>query len=82
MGRRVKKVAFKFRPFSRKQKKILTWWMPESPVHDMDGIIADGAIRSGKTVSMSFSFAMWAMNAHKTSFRVFPWQGSFLMKLP
>lgn len=24
MGRRVKKAAFKFRPFSRKQKKILT----------------------------------------------------------
>ena len=63
MGRRVKKAAFKFRPFSRKQKKILTWWMPNSPVHDMDGIIADGAIRSGKTVSMSLSFAMWAMES-------------------
>lgn len=63
MGRRVKKAAFKFRPFSRKQKKILTWWMPNSPVHDMDGIIADGAIRSGKTVSMSLSFVMWAMES-------------------
>ena len=28
----------------------------------MDGIIADGAIRSGKTISMSLSFVMWAMN--------------------
>lgn len=27
----------------------------------MDGVIADGAIRSGKTISMSLSFAMWAM---------------------
>lgn len=27
----------------------------------MDGIIADGAIRSGKTISMSLSFVMWAM---------------------
>ena len=27
----------------------------------MDGIIADGAIRSGKTVSMALSFVMWAM---------------------
>ena len=63
MGRRIKKAAFKFRPFSRKQKKILTWWMPESPVHDMDGIIADGAIRSGKTVSMSLSFCdVWKNN--------------------
>ena len=61
MGRRIKKAVFKFRPFSRKQKKILTWWLPNSPVHDQDGIIADGAIRSGKTVSMCLSFAMWAM---------------------
>ena len=57
MGRRIKKAVFKFRPFSRKQKKILTWWLPNSPVHDQDGIIADGAIRSGKTVSMCLSFA-------------------------
>ena len=34
----------------------------ESPVHDMDGVIADGAIRSGKTISMSLSFVMWAMS--------------------
>lgn len=61
MGRRIKKAVFKFRPFSKKQKKILTWWLPNSPVHDQDGIIADGAIRSGKTVSMCLSFAMWAM---------------------
>lgn len=28
---------------------------------DYDGIIADGAIRSGKTLCMSLSFVMWAM---------------------
>lgn len=49
-------------PFSRKQKQVLTWWCKESPVHDMDGVIADGAIRSGKTISMSLSFVMWAMS--------------------
>lgn len=53
--------VFKFQPFSKKQKQILNWWMPDSPVKDYDGIIADGAIRSGKTVSMSLSFVMWAM---------------------
>ncbi len=58
---RVKKAIFKFKPFSNKQLKILTWWLPKSPVHDKDGIIADGAIRSGKTVSMALSFIMWAM---------------------
>lgn len=53
--------SFEFKPFSRKQKQILTWWMNESPVCDMDGIIADGAIRSGKTLAMSLSFIIWAM---------------------
>lgn len=62
MGR-VKAPVFHFRPFSKKQLKVLTWWLPESPVHDADGLIADGAIRSGKTLSMSLSFVMWAMES-------------------
>lgn len=61
MGRRVKKAVFHFKPFSKKQKKVLTWWLPNSPVYEQDGIIADGAIRSGKTLCMSLSFVMWAM---------------------
>lgn len=52
---------FEFKPFSKKQRKILNWWTDASPVKDYQGIIADGAIRSGKTVSMSLSFVMWAM---------------------
>lgn len=56
-----KRQVFKFQPFSKKQRKVLNWWTGTSPVKDMDGIIADGAIRSGKTVSMSLSFVMWAM---------------------
>lgn len=58
-----KRAKFKFQPFSKKQKKILTWWMPNSPMQDKDGIIADGAIRSGKTVSMSLSYVLWAMES-------------------
>ena len=53
--------VFKFQPFSKRQKQVLTWWMPNSPVKDYDGVIADGAIRSGKTVCMSLSFVFWAM---------------------
>ena len=53
---------FRFKPFSVKQKQVLTWWMPGSPVREHDGIIADGAIRSGKTVCMSLSFVFWAMS--------------------
>lgn len=63
MKAKVKKQGFQFKPFSTKQKKVLTWWCPASPVKDMDGIIADGAIRSGKTVSMSLSYVLWAMNS-------------------
>lgn len=59
--KKIKKVFFKFRPFSKKQRKVLNWWCDSSPVKDYDGIIADGAIRSGKTVSMSLSFVIWAM---------------------
>ena len=59
--KKIRKAVFKFKPFSKKQKKVLTWWMDESPVSHKDGIIADGAIRSGKTLSMSLSYVIWAM---------------------
>lgn len=52
---------FHFKPFSKKQRKVLNWWCDDSPVRDKDGIIADGAIRSGKTICMSLSFVLWAM---------------------
>lgn len=53
---------FDFKLFSKKQMQILTWWTDVSPVKDYDGIIADGAIRSGKTLSMSMSFVFWSMS--------------------
>lgn len=60
------KTYFKFQPFSLKQRRVLNWWCDSSPVRDRDGIIADGAIRSGKTVSMSLSFVLWAMHSFNT----------------
>lgn len=54
--------VFRFKPFSKKQRQVLNWWTENSPVKDMDGIIADGAIRSGKSLTMSLSFVLWAMN--------------------
>lgn len=56
------KAVFKFKPFSRKQRKVLNWWCSSSPVRDCNGIIADGAIRSGKSVAMSLGFVIWAMS--------------------
>jgi PBSX family phage terminase large subunit len=62
MKEKVKKQGFVFKPFSVKQKQVLTWWCPNSPVKGKDGIIADGSIRSGKTLCMSLSYVLWAMN--------------------
>ena len=53
--------VFQFKPFSVKQTKVLTWWTDESPMKNHNGIIADGAIRAGKTLCMSLSFVIWAM---------------------
>ena len=51
-GRKHQTATFKFAPFSRKQRQVLTWWLPNSPYQAYDMIIADGSIRSGKTISM------------------------------
>lgn len=62
-ARTLRTATFKFQPFSKKQRKLLNWWCDNSPVKDYDGIIADGAIRSGKSLSMSLSFVIWAMQS-------------------
>ena len=59
MKRKIK--TFEWKPFSKKQLKVMTWWTDASPYKDYDGIICDGAVRSGKTVSMGISFVNWAM---------------------
>ena len=44
---------------SPKQRVALKWW--SSPKYkDYDAIICDGAVRSGKTLSMSLGFIFWA----------------------
>lgn len=53
--------TFEWQEFSLKQLKILTWWTDASPYKDYDGIIADGAVRSGKTIVMAPAFVNWAM---------------------
>ena len=58
---KAKRNSFKWSALSEKQLKVMTWWCNPSPYRDFDGIIADGAVRSGKTISMSASFVNWAM---------------------
>lgn len=58
-----------FVPFSEKQLAVLTWWCKGSAVCGKNGIICDGAVRSGKTLCMSLSFVCWAFyNFSDTSF--------------
>ena len=57
----MKIAEFKWGRLSRKQKMVLTWWRPKSRYAGYEGIIADGSIRSGKSVSMGFSFVIWAI---------------------
>lgn len=60
-----------FAPFSKKQLRVLNWWLPENPDSAKDGIICDGAVRSGKTLCTSLSFITWAMvNFDRSSFAV------------
>lgn len=49
-------------PFSKKQRQIMSWWAPKSPVRDSEGIICDGSIRAGKTFPMAISFIEWAFH--------------------
>lgn len=57
---RIRQPGFKFSPFSKKQLQVLTWW--RHPEHGKnDTIICDGSVRAGKTVVMSLSFTIWAM---------------------
>ena len=60
----MKKSYFKWGVLSSRQRKVLCWWHKDSPYANYNGIIADGAIRSGKTVSMAFSFVIWAMSSY------------------
>ncbi len=54
-------MSVSFKAFSPKQLLVLTWWCRGSRYANKNGIICDGAVRSGKTVSMSLSFIAWAM---------------------
>ena len=57
--------GFAWGPFSKRQKQLLTWWMPSSPHANKDMVIATGAIRSGKTIAMIDSFITWSLATHE-----------------
>ena len=46
--------------FSAKQRRVLTWWLPGGRDEEMEALVCDGAVRSGKTLAMGLSFFLWA----------------------
>lgn len=55
-------MPFQYKPFSRKQLQLLTWWAEYSPHKDANGVIAEGSVRAGKTLIMSLSFILWSLS--------------------
>ncbi|MEM1484351.1 PBSX family phage terminase large subunit [Oscillospiraceae bacterium PP1C4] len=50
-----------FERFSKRQMTAMSWWCPQSCFKNLDALICDGAVRSGKTLCMSIGFVAWAM---------------------
>lgn len=46
-------------PFSPKQRKVLSWWHAPA-TKELDAVICDGAVRSGKTTALALGFFLWA----------------------
>ncbi len=57
----------RYKPFSKKQMQVLTWWCKSSPTKDKDALICDGAVRSGKTFCMSLSYIAWTFSKFSDS---------------
>ena len=51
---------FNFKPFSVQQRKLMHWWRPGLTFAENDFVIADGAIRSGKTIACIIGFMTWS----------------------
>lgn len=61
MAKKQKRPAsFKFKPFSEQQQRLMHWWRPGLTSAENDFVIADGSIRSGKTIAMIIGFLTWS----------------------
>ena len=50
---------FDFKPFSDQQKRLIHWWRPAALSSENNYVIADGSIRSGKTIACIIGFLTW-----------------------
>ena len=49
-----------YKPLSPRQKTAMLWWCGRDTGH-FDGVICDGAVRSGKTMALAVGFLLWSM---------------------
>lgn len=49
-----------YQKLSKRQRLAMLWWM-QPKFKDLDAIICDGSIRSGKSISMTVGFILWSM---------------------
>lgn len=61
MPKKQKKPAkFDFKPFSEQQRRLIHWWRPMVKASQNNYVIADGSIRSGKTIACIIGFLTWS----------------------
>lgn len=51
---------FEFKPFSVQQRRLIHWWRPVTTASRNNYVIADGSIRSGKTIACIIGFLTWS----------------------
>lgn len=49
-----------YQSFSPRQKLTMLWWNLNE-FRERDGLICDGSVRSGRTLSMTVGFFLWSM---------------------
>lgn len=65
MAKRKKRPAkFEFKPFSDQQRRLIHWWRPIARTSENNYVIADGSIRSGKTIACIIGFLTWSQEMH------------------
>lgn len=60
MKRQKRPAKFDFKPFSEQQRRLIHWWRPVTRASSNNYVIADGSIRSGKTIAMIIGFLTWS----------------------
>ncbi|MDE6034569.1 MAG: PBSX family phage terminase large subunit [Ruminococcus sp.] len=55
-----------YKKFSNRQTELMFWWC-RPDTRNFDAIICDGAVRSGKTMSMTIGFVLWSVENFSNS---------------